>query len=175
MTKQKTAAIVLAAGLGTRMESRKAKVLHPIAGRPMIGHVMEMLQDFGPERVVTVIGREAAGVAEAVSPHPCVVQEPRLGTAHAVLAAREALGGFDGSVFIVFGDTPLVSITTLEAMAAAREANPAPAVVVLGFRPDDPSPYGRLVLGAGGDRSRPSSRPATRRRNSCRSDCAIQA
>ena len=150
MTKQKTAAIVLAAGLGTRMESRKPKVLHAVAGVPMIGHVMATLERFDPEQVVVVVGREAAGVAEAVAPHPCVVQEPRLGTAHAVLAAREALAGFEGDVFVVFGDTPLVSAETLEAMRAARRADPSPAVVVLGFRPDNPQAYGRLVLGGDG-------------------------
>jgi len=116
----------------------------------MIGHVMETIGCFQPDRVVVVIGVGVEGVAEAVAPHPCVVQEPRLGTGHAVLAAREAMTGFDGDVLIAYGDTPLVTAETFEAMLAARRTDPAPAAVVLGFRPEEPGAYGRLVTGADG-------------------------
>jgi len=150
MTKKKTAAIILAAGLGTRMKSARLKVLHPLAGRPMIRHLMETLSAIAVERSVVVIGRDMEAVAEAVAPHPCVVQEPRLGTGHAVMAAREALTGFTGDVLVLYGDTPLVSTPTLEAMLAARRRASPPAVVVLGFRPAEPGDYGRLVTGAGG-------------------------
>ncbi len=150
MTKQKTAAIVLAAGLGTRMKSARPKVLHRLAGRPMVLHLMETLARFAPERTVVVIGNGMEDVAAAVAPHPTAIQEPRLGTAHAVLAAREAMQGFAGDVLILYGDTPLIRPETLEAMLAARHLEPEPAVVVLGFRPADPTDYGRLIVNADG-------------------------
>jgi bifunctional UDP-N-acetylglucosamine pyrophosphorylase / glucosamine-1-phosphate N-acetyltransferase len=146
MTKKKTAAIVLAAGLGTRMESEKPKVLHAIAGRSMIAHLMETLGRFDPDKIVVVVGKGMDAVSDAVAPHACAIQEPRLGTAHAVLAARRELDGFDGDVLIVFGDTPLVSTETIDAMLGARRSVAAPGAVVLGFRPPDPGAYGRLIL-----------------------------
>ena len=150
MTKEKTAAIVLAAGLGTRMESRLPKVLHPLAGRPMIGHLMETLAGMDLERIVVVVGDDMEAVAEAVAPHPTVVQKERLGTGHAVRTACEAVDGFDGTVLVLYADAPLISVETLTRMIEARRAAPRPAVVVLGFRPSDPGPYGRLIVGADG-------------------------
>ncbi|MCH7957705.1 MAG: bifunctional UDP-N-acetylglucosamine diphosphorylase/glucosamine-1-phosphate N-acetyltransferase GlmU [Proteobacteria bacterium] len=150
MTKEKTAAIVLAAGLGTRMESRLPKVLHPLAGRPMIGHLMETLAGVDLERIVVVVGDDMEAVAEAVAPHPTVVQKERLGTGHAVRTACEALDGFDGTVLVLYADAPLISPQTLMRTIEARRAAPRPAVVVLGFRPSDPGPYGRLIMGADG-------------------------
>ncbi len=150
MTKEKTAAIVLAAGLGTRMESRLPKVLHPLAGRPMIGHLMETLAGMDLERILVVIGEDMEGVAEAVAPHPTVVQKERLGTGHAVRTACEALDGFGGGLLVLYADAPLISRQTLMRTLEARRARPGPAVVVLGFRPRDPGPYGRLILGADG-------------------------
>ena len=150
MTKDKTAAIVLAAGLGTRMESRLPKVLHPLAGRPMIGHLMETLAGMDLERIVVVVGDDMEAVAEAVAPHPTVVQKERLGTGHAVRTACEAVDGFDGTVLVLYADAPLISVETLTRMIEARRRAPRPAVVVLGFRPSDPGPYGRLIVGADG-------------------------
>ena len=150
MTKEKTAAIVLAAGLGTRMESRLPKVLHPLAGRPMIGHLMETLAGMDLERIVVVVGDDMEAVAEAVAPHPTVVQKERLGTGHAVRTACEAVDGFDGTVLVLYADAPLISVETLTRMIEARRRAPRPAVVVLGFRPSDPGPYGRLIVGADG-------------------------
>lgn len=150
MTNKKTAAIILAAGLGTRMKSDRPKVLHRLAGRPLVLHVMETLASLNPERTVVVIGKDMEAVAAAVAPHPCAVQEPRLGTGHAVLAARAAMEGFAGDVLILYGDTPLITPATLEAMLAARRAAPQPAVVVLGFLPADAAEYGRLVVGTDG-------------------------
>jgi bifunctional UDP-N-acetylglucosamine pyrophosphorylase/glucosamine-1-phosphate N-acetyltransferase len=147
MTKTKTAIVVLAAGLGTRMKSDLPKVLHPLAGRPMIGHLMATLETLAPERLVVVVGPGMEAVAEAVAPWPTVVQEPRLGTGHAVMAAGDVLAGFDGDVLVVYGDTPLISVGTLERLLAARRAPARPAVVVLGFRPRDPGAYGRLIVG----------------------------
>jgi len=150
MTNRNTAIVVLAAGLGTRMKSAKPKVMHPLAGRPMIAHQMGTLESLSPDRIVIVIGEEMESVAAAVAPHPTAIQHERLGTGHAVMAAREALAGFDGDVLVVYGDTPLISAETLDRMLEVRRTAPHPAVVVLGFHPDDPGAYGRLILDADG-------------------------
>jgi bifunctional UDP-N-acetylglucosamine pyrophosphorylase/glucosamine-1-phosphate N-acetyltransferase len=144
------AIIVLAAGLGTRMKSRQPKVMHPLAGRPMIRHLLATLAELQPTRIVVVIGPEMAEVAAAVAPWPVAIQEDRLGTGHAVGTAAAALSGFVGDVLIVYGDTPLISAATLRRMIAARHAPPRPAVVVLGFEPADPGGYGRLVTDGDG-------------------------
>ena len=144
-----TAAIVLAAGMGTRMKSDLPKVLHAVAGRPMIQHVMAAVDPLSPAKCVVVVGPDMDRVAAAVAPRPTVVQTERLGTAHAVRTARDALDGFNrGTVFILYGDTPLISTDTLRRMLEARGAGAS--VVVLGFRPDDPTGYGRLILDAAG-------------------------
>ena len=147
MASQNLACIVLAAGKGTRMKSRRPKVLHEVAGRSMLGHVLDSLEALAPARIVVVVGPEMEAVAEAAEPHACVVQEQQLGTGHAVLAARPALGaGEDGDVLVVFGDTPLITLDTLKRLVAARNADPAPALVALAFRAADPAPYGRMLL-----------------------------
>jgi bifunctional UDP-N-acetylglucosamine pyrophosphorylase/glucosamine-1-phosphate N-acetyltransferase len=148
-----TAAVVLAAGMGTRMKSALPKVLHPVAGRPMVGHAIASLDGLGDrlERVVVVVGPGMDALVKAVAPHPTAEQTDRLGTAHAVLQARAAMDGAAAStVLILYGDTPLITGATIEAMVAAREAAANPAVVVLGFRAADPSGYGRLIQGADG-------------------------
>jgi len=150
MTTSKIAVIVLAAGLGTRMESKLSKVLHPLAGRPMINHLMETVDGLNPDEVTVVVGEYMNDVSEAVSPFPTAVQSERLGTAHAVLAARDSIADFEGNVLVLYGDTPLITLETLEAMLNARASLLDPAVVVLGFTPDDPSNYGRLFLGEDG-------------------------
>ena len=150
MTNRKTAVVILAAGLGTRMKSDLPKVLHPLANRSMVAHLLDTIAQLVPERVIVVVGEEMEAVSKAVAPHPTVVQSPRSGTAHAVMAARSALADFDGDVLVVYGDTPLISLATLESMLAARRAPSDPAVVVLGFRPPDPGAYGRLIVGPGG-------------------------
>ena len=118
--------VVLAAGLGTRMKSARAKVLHPLAGRPMILHILETLEQLAPERIVVVIGEEMEGVRDLAAPHPAVVQTERLGTAHAVMAAGEALAGLQGDVLIAYADTPLISAETFARVLAARQAPPHP-------------------------------------------------
>ncbi|MGZ8997072.1 MAG: bifunctional UDP-N-acetylglucosamine diphosphorylase/glucosamine-1-phosphate N-acetyltransferase GlmU, partial [Rhodospirillales bacterium] len=127
------------------MKSQQAKVLHPLAGRPMLRHILETLERLSPERIVVVIGEDMAGVGDLVAPHPTVVQKDRLGTAHAVVAASDALAGLDGDVLIAYADTPLIGAETFARVLAARQAPPHPAIVVLGFRPGDPGAYGRLV------------------------------
>jgi len=147
-----TIAVILAAGLGTRMASGRPKVLHPVAGRPMIGHVLDSLAAAGVARVAAVIGPDMPAVAAAVAPHPTAVQADRLGTAHAVLAAKDEIAAAAADdLLILFGDTPLITPETIARMLAARRAEAAPGIVVLGFEPADPGPYGRLVLDAGGN------------------------
>ncbi len=150
MTNSKTAIVVLGAGLGTRMKSALPKVMHPLGGRPMIRHLLDTLEALDPDRMTIVVGDDMAAVASQVAPYPTVVQKERLGTGHAVMAAREAIADFDGDVLVVYGDTPLLSADTLSRMLAARRSPAGPAVVVLGFRPDDPGAYGRLMVDDGG-------------------------
>jgi bifunctional UDP-N-acetylglucosamine pyrophosphorylase / glucosamine-1-phosphate N-acetyltransferase len=149
-TSNPLACIVLAAGKGTRMKSDLPKVLHPVAGKPMVRHVLDAAAALSPECVAVVVGPGMDRVAQAVAPHPAVVQERQLGTADAVLAARAALEGFEGDVVVLYGDTPLVTAGTLASLLEARAAADDPAVVVLGMRPDDPGAYGRLVTDGSG-------------------------
>lgn len=145
------ALIILAAGLGTRMQSDRPKVLHPLGGAPLLHHAMDVAPALGAERVVVVAGHGADAVEEAARAHSpdaiTVRQEPQLGTAHAVLAARDALAGFAGEAVVLYGDTPFVRAETLDAMLAARRAG-GHAIAVLGFRTDDPGRYGRLIVAA---------------------------
>jgi bifunctional UDP-N-acetylglucosamine pyrophosphorylase/glucosamine-1-phosphate N-acetyltransferase len=145
------AAVVLAAGKGTRMKSATHKVLHPIAGRPMIDHLLASLGDLGPEKTVVVVGEgrdqleaHLAGRAETV------VQEPQLGTGHAVQQAEAALQGFTGDVLVLYGDVPLVRSATMRAMIDRLHEADEPATVVLAFEPADTLQYGRVI--ASGDR-----------------------
>ncbi|MRG72146.1 bifunctional UDP-N-acetylglucosamine diphosphorylase/glucosamine-1-phosphate N-acetyltransferase GlmU [Alphaproteobacteria bacterium HT1-32] len=140
------AVIVLAAGHGTRMKSRKPKVLHSIAGRPMLQHVIATAEALDPSDIVVVVGPDMWEVEVASEPHKTVEQSERLGTGHAALQAKRKLGGFDGDVLIMFGDSPLISPETLQDMIDLRRSEESPVVVVLGFRPEDPGPYGRLIL-----------------------------
>ncbi|QLC24636.1 bifunctional UDP-N-acetylglucosamine diphosphorylase/glucosamine-1-phosphate N-acetyltransferase GlmU [Parasphingopyxis algicola] len=145
------AAIILAAGKGTRMKSARHKVLHPIAGKPMLGHLMDELELLGPEKTVVVLGAGREEVEPYVEARGAVValQEEQLGTGHAVLQARDALAGFDGMVLACFGDVPTVCARTIALMLHRLQAD-EPACVVLGFRPEDPLAYGRIVTDASG-------------------------
>jgi bifunctional UDP-N-acetylglucosamine pyrophosphorylase/glucosamine-1-phosphate N-acetyltransferase len=145
MADSKAAAVVLAAGKGTRMKSALPKVLHPIAGRSMIGHVLASLRPLDCDRVAVVVAPGMAAVKEAVTPYPVAIQEQQLGTAHAVLAAKGALGEEIDDLLILYGDTPLISTATLQRLLDRRRASDRPAAVVLGMRPADPAEYGRLV------------------------------
>jgi bifunctional UDP-N-acetylglucosamine pyrophosphorylase / glucosamine-1-phosphate N-acetyltransferase len=147
MTERPIAAIILAAGKGTRMKSDLHKVLHPLAGQPMLAHLLGTVDRLDPAEKVVVVGDRREQVEAAVAPFGAkvVTQEPQLGTGHAVLQAKEALAGFEGDVLILFGDVPLISFTTLNAMLAELDLNPEAAVIVLGFRPEDPAQYGRII------------------------------
>ncbi len=141
-----TALIILAAGQGTRMNSDRAKVLHEVAGAPLLVHAMKAGGALGPERTVIVAGDAAEAVAKAArdwDPEAAVALQPeQRGTGHAVLQAREALADFDGDAVVLYGDTPFVTPETLAAMQGARTTHD---VVVLGFEAADPGRYGRLV------------------------------
>jgi len=138
------AVIVLAAGQGTRMKSPLPKVLHPVAGRTMLGHVLATARALGPARLVVVTRPDADEIAAAAAPAETAVQHEQRGTGHAVLAAAGALQGFTGDALILYADTPLITAATLRRVLDARAEGAS--VVVLGFTPDDPGPYGRLVL-----------------------------
>ncbi|MBY6161053.1 bifunctional UDP-N-acetylglucosamine diphosphorylase/glucosamine-1-phosphate N-acetyltransferase GlmU [Mameliella alba] len=142
-----TALITLAAGKGTRMKSDLPKVLHRIAGAPMLWHALRAGAALDPERSVVVAGHGfdevAASVREYDPEMQVVEQAEQLGTGHAVKVALPALEGFDGDVVVLYGDTPFISSDTLEALRAARATHD---VVVLGFEAADPGRYGRLVL-----------------------------
>lgn len=145
MSKKKTAAIVLGAGLGTRMKTDQPKVMHRVAGRPMVQHLLATLASLKCEETVVVIGPDMDDVATAVAPHKTAVQLERLGTADAVRAGLDVLGAFKGTVMILFADTPLIGEQTLNAMLEARDTKPHPTAVVLGFEPLEPGAYGRLI------------------------------
>lgn len=150
MAHRPLACVILAAGKGTRMKSDLPKVLHRVAGRPMVGHVLAAVKALDPDHVVVVVGPGMDSVAAAVAPYPTAVQQEQRGTADAVRAAFGLLEGFTGDVVVLYGDTPLVTPDTLRAMVAARRQASDPAVVVLGMRPEDPGAYGRLILNARG-------------------------
>ena len=148
MVERTCLAIVLAAGEGTRMRSARPKVLHAVAGQSMLAHVLAAVRQAGGSAVAVVVGPDAGAVsAEAAKNAPgadIFVQKERRGTAHAVLAAEAALARGADDVLVIFGDTPLIRPDTLRQMRDAL-ANGA-AIAVLGFRPKDPTGYGRLVL-----------------------------
>ena len=141
------ALIILAAGKGTRMQSDLPKVLHKIAGAPLLVHAMKSAASIEPEKTIVVAGHGADLVGDAArdwsDDAEIVLQVDQLGTGHAVLQAKAALADFDGDAIVLYGDTPFIQPETLEAMIAKRDTTD---VVVLGFDAADPGRYGRLVM-----------------------------
>ena len=139
--------IVLAAGMGTRMNSDLPKVLHKVAAAPLLHHALAAGRSLEPERIVVVTGHGAEEVARAARSYDeaalTVVQEPQLGTAHAVAQAAPLLADAPGDAIVLYGDTPFIRPETLAAMLAARAHH---AVVVLGFHAANPGRYGRLLI-----------------------------
>ena len=144
------AAIILAAGKGTRMKSDLHKVLHPIAGKPMLHHLLDNFAELEPSRMVVVVGDRREQVDGALEGRDVTtaLQDPQHGTAHAALQAREALSGFSGNILVTFGDVPMVSAATVRGLLDALHGGAK--VAVLGFRPDDALAYGRIIADADG-------------------------
>jgi bifunctional UDP-N-acetylglucosamine pyrophosphorylase/glucosamine-1-phosphate N-acetyltransferase len=144
------AIVVLAAGKGTRMKSDRHKVLHPIAGRAMIDHLLAGAAELSPQRQVVIAGHGRDQLEAALAGRAEIaVQDPQEGTAHAVLQAREALAGFAGDVLVLYADVPFVSAATMRAMIDRLHAGDSPAVVVLAFEPEDALQYGRVIADQG--------------------------
>jgi len=139
------AAIILAAGKSTRMKSSRSKVLHPVGGQPMIEWVTQLARSAGVEKIVCVVGESNTDVRAAAQSLglEIAIQEPQLGTGHAVQCAKEALAGFEGQVVVLYADTPLITGDTLGRVFDAFETH---SMAVLGFEPEDPAAYGRLVM-----------------------------
>jgi bifunctional UDP-N-acetylglucosamine pyrophosphorylase/glucosamine-1-phosphate N-acetyltransferase len=146
MVRPALAVIVLAAGQGTRMKSTLPKVMHGIAGRPMLAHVLAVAKALGPQRVVVVTAPGADTVMRLAAEWGAetVVQERQLGTGHAVLAGEKPLAGFDGNLLVLFGDAPLLTQSTLSRLAARLESGAD--LSALGFRAADPAGYGRMIV-----------------------------
>ncbi|HLI98293.1 MAG TPA: bifunctional UDP-N-acetylglucosamine diphosphorylase/glucosamine-1-phosphate N-acetyltransferase GlmU [Bradyrhizobium sp.] len=151
MTGRSSLTIVLAAGEGTRMRSSIPKVLHPVAGQPLLAHVLSAAPHGQNTALAVVVGPDHHQVAEETRRRrpdaETFVQHERLGTAHAVLVAREALARGADDLIIAFGDTPLISAATFERLRAALKQGAT--LAVLGFRAADPSGYGRLLVEGG--------------------------
>ena len=132
-------AVILAAGLGTRMKSKLAKVLHPIAGQPMLRHLLASAETVF-DRVVVVVGPGMDDVAAAAAPHAVVVQRERLGTAHAASQAAHLFG--DGDAAVLYADNPLIRPETMQALLDRRRSA---ALTLLAMRPDHENRYGRVI------------------------------
>ncbi|WP_260484419.1 bifunctional UDP-N-acetylglucosamine diphosphorylase/glucosamine-1-phosphate N-acetyltransferase GlmU [Sphingomicrobium flavum] len=145
------AAIVLAAGIGSRMKSRLHKVLHPIAGKTMIDHLLDSVDELQPAQTVVVVGKWREQIEGALSGRDCAfaVQDEQLGTGHAVQQAQSALEGHDGPVLLLFGDVPMVAPETMRRLVRRLEQEDDPGIVVLAFEPEDMKAYGRVILGEG--------------------------
>ena len=140
------AIVVLAAGKGTRMKSDTHKVLHPIAGRPMLDHLLASAAALDPARQVVVAGHGREQLEKALGGRATIaVQDPQHGTGHAVQQAQGALADFAGDVLILYGDVPFVRPETMRAMIERLHGADKPAVVVLAFAPEDPLQYGRVI------------------------------
>lgn len=141
------AAVILAAGQGIRMRSSLVKVLHPLAGRPMIRHVVDAVRRVGAQRIVCVVGYQANHVMDALVDTPGIefaLQKEPLGTGHALHSAAPMLDAFAGSALVCCGDTPLLTEETLRDVVAFHRSHGAPCTL-LTAEPEDPSGYGRVI------------------------------
>lgn len=143
---QELCAAILAAGQGKRMRSKLAKVLHPLAGEPLIRYVIDLCEGLPLQRVLVIIGFQAEKVQEALAGRNVefIIQEPLLGTAHALLQTEEALKGFDGDLLVLSGDTPLLRAETVRRLIEAHQKGKAQATILTAVL-SDPKGYGRIV------------------------------
>ncbi|AIQ15310.1 bifunctional N-acetylglucosamine-1-phosphate uridyltransferase/glucosamine-1-phosphate acetyltransferase [Paenibacillus sp. FSL H7-0357] len=146
----KRMAVVLAAGQGKRMKSKLYKVLHPVCGKPMVGHVLDTVKATGSQRTVVIVGHGAEQVKAHIGQDAeYVLQETQLGTGHAVKQAKDLIGGEEGTTIVICGDTPLVMAETLEGLMALHEGQHAAATVLTAVM-DQPAGYGRVIRGEDG-------------------------
>ena len=145
------AVVILAAGQGTRMRSDTHKVLHPIASRPLLLHLLDCVDALGADKRVVVVGKGREQVEAAIAGRDVAiaVQAEQKGTGHAVQQAADALSGYDGPIIILYGDTPFVRADTLRRMIDRLDGGGGPGIVVLASSPADPLKYGRIILGDG--------------------------
>ena len=145
------AVVILAAGQGTRMRSDIHKVLHPIASRPLLLHLLDRVDALGADKRVVVVGKGREQVQGAIAGRnvSIAVQSEQKGTGHAVQQAAGELAGYDGPVIILYGDTPFVEVETLRRMLDRLDGDGGPGIVVLASSPADPLNYGRIILGEG--------------------------
>jgi bifunctional UDP-N-acetylglucosamine pyrophosphorylase/glucosamine-1-phosphate N-acetyltransferase len=145
------AVVILAAGQGTRMRSDTHKVLHPIASRPLLLHLLDRVDALGADKRVVVVGKGREQVEAAIAERDATVafQAEQKGTGHAVQQAQAALEGYDGPVLVLYGDTPFVEAETLRRMLDRLDGDGGPGVVVFASCPADPGKYGRIILGEG--------------------------
>ncbi len=143
-SKKPLAAIILAAGKGTRMESDLPKVLHEVAGKPMVQWVVDAVKEAGADRVILVIGHGAESVKDKIQGCEYVIQEPQLGTGHAVLVCKDTFAGFEGNIVILGGDGPLLRSSTVQDIVELQEETSAAATLATSIIPD-PTGYGRII------------------------------
>lgn len=146
------AVVILAAGKGTRMQSPLPKVLLPLAGCPLVGHVLTAVQPLAPQHLIAVVGHQADAVRRVCERLGacCVVQEPQLGTGHAVIQTKALLQGFAGDVLVLCGDVPLLRTATLRRLLDAHRRQQA-TLTMLTTHVDDPTGYGRILRDEQGD------------------------
>jgi UDP-N-acetylglucosamine diphosphorylase/glucosamine-1-phosphate N-acetyltransferase len=146
MSKQELAVVILAAGKGTRMESDRAKVLHSLAGRPLLIHVLDTVATLNPKRVLVVVGYQAEEVKQACANRPVefVEQDKQLGTGHAVLQAQAALEDFEGDVLVLCGDMPLIKSSTLQDLLRLHHKTDA-RCTLLSLKTKQKKDFGRIV------------------------------
>jgi UDP-N-acetylglucosamine diphosphorylase/glucosamine-1-phosphate N-acetyltransferase len=146
------AAVILAAGKGTRMKSDLPKVFHEILGEPMLSYVIKTVQALKPKRTLIVVGHQRGLITDYYQDWPVefVVQAEQLGTGHAVQQAETALSGFNGNVLVLAGDVPLLTVETLQQLVAFHECHQAAATDLTAELPDAGS-YGRVLRGNGGE------------------------
>lgn len=149
MSKQELAVVILAAGKGTRMQSDRAKVLHSLASRPLLIHVLDTVDNLNPQRVVVVVGHQAEEVKQVCANRPIefVEQAEQLGTGHAVLQAEAALEDFEGDVLILCGDMPLIQSSTLQTLLKKHHETGA-GCTVLSLKTNEKKDFGRIVRGS---------------------------
>ncbi|HRK98542.1 MAG TPA: bifunctional UDP-N-acetylglucosamine diphosphorylase/glucosamine-1-phosphate N-acetyltransferase GlmU [Alphaproteobacteria bacterium] len=155
-TKNRTelAVVILAAGKGTRMKSALPKVLHKIAGQPMIAHIIKTVESLKPQKIITVIAPDMDNVKQAVAPHPVTIQKQQKGTADAVKSALKELPDFKGQILILYGDVPLVSYSTLDNLLNHHRSDKNFGATVLAMAAPNPTGYGRIFQNADGTLNR---------------------